>query len=137
MELPEWIDSVGDFMYVEHGMEGGVISFTLAGGGGAHFDAQLIPVVKNLTLLFFVIIFVFRMNMKDMALTGEVPYQMNPQSHQVSLFLRLTCHCQMKDMRNSHVPSIHLEKATAMVLTSSLRSWHSFELLLLNHFEDL
>lgn len=136
MELPEWIDSVGDFMYVEHGMEGGVISFTLA-GGGTHFDAQLIPVVKNLTLLFFVIIFVFRMNMKDMALTGEVPYQMNPQSHQVSLFLRLTCHCQMRDMRNSHVPSIHLEKATAMVLTSSLRSWHSFELLLLNHFEDL
>lgn len=122
-------------MYLEHGMQGGVISFTLA--GGQRFDAQLIPVAKNLTLLFFVIIIVFRMSTKDMALTGEVPYQMNPQSHQVSLFLRLTCHCQMRDMRNSHVPSIHLEKATAMVLTSSLRSWHSFELLLLNHFKDL
>ena len=52
------------------------------------FDAQLIPVAKNLTLLFFVIIIVFTMSMKDMALTGEVPYKMNPQSHQVSLFLR-------------------------------------------------
>ena len=122
-------------MYLEHGMDGGVISFTLEGGNVLMPSSYQLP--KTLPSCFFIIIIVFRMSMKDMALTGEVPYQMNPQSHQMSLFLRLTCHCQMRDMRNSHVPSIHLEKATAMVLTSFLRSWHSFELLLLVHSTDL